>query len=143
MPKCKNCLREIAKTDYDVCPYCGTKDPIPADYQTMDVTSLVSKMSPEELPHAKSLKVFRLLALTLGFFGAPWFYIKKQKAGWISLVVSLLSFAVFGLLLYCFAWNNAYIFLIVFGSVWLLQAMFCLVYSFRSNLKDGNGEFLR
>ncbi len=143
MPNCKNCNREITKSDYDLCPYCGQKNPIPTNYETMDVTACVKQMEPTELPRTKSLKTMTILGIFLGYFGIQWFYVKKSKAGWICLISTIGIVLVTGLLGFFLISRTVWSFLVPFFCVWLFYIVFSAVYSRFDNTKDGDGEFLR
>ena len=143
MPNCKNCNREITKSDYDICPYCGQKNPIPTNYETMDVTACVKQMEPTELPRTKSLKTMTILGVFLGYLGIPWFYVKKPKAGWISLVMTILIVAGAGIPAFFLLSQTVWSFLVPFFAVWLFHIVFSIVYSRLDNIKDGDGELLR
>lgn len=143
MPKCKNCQREIAKTDYDICPYCGERNPLPDQYETMDVTSCVTRLAEEDLPRTKKVSMLRVLSLSCGLFGIHWFYLCRPKWGYLTLGSTLLGVSLLGTLLYFTAWPNGFVFLILLAAFWLFHALFGMLYSSRDNLKDGRGEFLR
>ena len=43
MPKCRNCGTRLTKFDIDICPVCGTKDPLKGvSSDTLEVTSEIS-----------------------------------------------------------------------------------------------------
>ncbi len=144
MPSCKYCHRNISKFDSDICPYCGERDPIDSSYKTKDVTQFVDPYSGEyELYRSKSKKTMLIFMFTLGFSGAPYFYIGKKKEGFISLLVSLLFIASLGSLLFFTCLNNALAFLIPLFALYLFYAVLGLVKKNSDSLKDSNGEFLR
>lgn len=147
MPICKNCHRSITRFDEDVCPYCGTENPIEDGYVTKDVTSFVDPLASDyKLYKSKSRKKAALLCLFAGMFGAHNFYLGFQKAAIIELIVSLILIGgggtLLGLLLQetmpLFTW-----YLIFFGVVFLAYAIRSLHYFLKDSLRDAAGEFLR
>ena len=72
MPKCRNCGKDIKRYEDDICPHCGCANPVPKNYETMDVTKTIKKMAAEnsDLYRSKSKRAYVLLCLLLGFFGA-------------------------------------------------------------------------
>ncbi len=144
MPTCKNCHRNISKFDSDICPFCGEKNPIESSYKTKDVTQFVDPLSGEyELYKSKGKKTMIVLMMTLGLFGAPYFYIGKLKAGFISLLVSMSLIGGIGSLLFFTCLNNALAYLIPFFALYLFYIVLGLIISKSDSLKDSNGEFLR
>ena len=76
MPICKNCHRTISKFDKDMCPYCGTGNPIEDNYQTKDVTSFIKATKTSgDLYKSKSRKTAGFLWLFLGSLGIHNFFL--------------------------------------------------------------------
>ena len=74
MPYCKNCHKEITKFDEDICPYCGTKNPIDPTYKTMDITSHIDPVKGTfELYKSRSQKTAAFLMMAFGYTGAAFF----------------------------------------------------------------------
>ena len=84
-----------------------------------------------------------ILGVFLGYLGIPWFYVKKTKAGWISLVMTILIVAGAGIPAFFLLSQTVWSFLVPFFAVWLFHIVFSIVYSRLDNIKDGDGEFLR
>ena len=147
MPKCRNCGKEISRYgDYDICPHCGIPDPIPVNYETMDVTKTIKKMAEEnaDLYRSKSKNTYVLLCLFLGFCGAHSFYILKKTSGFIDIAIALAVTALVGTLLYFLVPALSFFgFLVGFGAAFLCFAIYSFVLRGQDSLKDGNGEYLR
>jgi TM2 domain-containing membrane protein YozV len=146
MPQCRNCHRQISNYDKDVCPFCGTPNPIATDYKTQDMTQFVDPLTGDyKLYKSKSKKATGFLMLFLGVFGAPYFYVKKTVAGIIVLASSLAIIGGIGSLLFFLvpALHNALGYLIPFLALFVIYALLSIRIFTADSLKDGNGEFLR
>ena len=144
MPYCKNCHKEISRLDSDLCPYCGEKEPIAADYATKDVTSHIDPLSGEfKLYKSKSKKAYVVLAFSLGLFGAHDFYLGYKGRGVAFLLSFLLSFCGVGLGLFFTVLPSAWAFLIPLLAWVLIDGGMGLVLLKRDCLKDATGEYLR
>jgi len=146
MPICKNCHRTISKFDSDLCPYCGTENPIANDYETKDVTSFITATgSNTQLYKSKSRKTSAFLCLLLGEFGAHNFYLGFKKKAWIELFVTLFFIGGVGSVLFFLVppFHNALGFLIPFFAVWLVYMGVSIHYFTKDSLEDANGVFLR
>ena len=140
MPKCRFCDKTISNQDYDICPFCGEKNPISSDYKTQNITQVILTKGNEELYKSKSKKTAVLLSCLLGPFGAAFFYIKETKKGIICLIVSLLLL-IAGALLSAFVW--AYSIIIPFVLLYLFHISFGIYIRQSHVFKDGEGEYLR
>ena len=147
MPKCRNCGKEISRyEDTDICPHCGCADPVPPNYETMDVTKTIKKMAEENanLYRSKSKNTYVLLCLLLGFAGAHSFYIRKANRGFLDIAITLAVTALIGTLLYFLVPTLSFFgFLIGFGAAFLCFAIYSFALRAQDSLKDGNGEYLR
>ena len=147
MPYCKSCHQEISKFDTDVCPHCGTPNPIDSSYRTMDITRDFAsvKGSLEDLPRTKSHKTFVTLCMTLGAFGAHNFYISRPKRALCDLLATLMMVVGLGTAFYFIfpALANAGAYFIPLGVMMLLYVLQGVFYLKQDSLKDGRGEFLR
>ena len=146
MPVCKYCGSRITKFDNDMCPVCGTKKPLEGvTSETIEVTSEIDIQNPDFKSYkpTKRVATFVLFA-TLGIFGVGFFYAKYKKYGLIWLIANLVFIGGLGSILafltplpilwgYLIPLFAAYGLNIGFG-------VFCLI---KSNIKDGNGEFIR
>ena len=81
MPNCRNCGARITKFDKDICPVCGTKNPLQGvGSETMEVTGQIDLNGfAEGQKVICRRKKLLLYFLALGFTGAPFFYLKKKK----------------------------------------------------------------
>ena len=144
MPYCKSCHKEISRLDNDVCPYCGEKDPIDADYATKDVTSSINPITGKyELYKSKSLKAYVILCMALGFLGVHDFYAGFWKRGIVFLVSFLLLVGGIGSLIFFLAWKSFWIYLILFFAFVAFDLIYGFLLSKKAPLKDAEGEYLR
>ena len=82
MPICRNCNSRISKFDKDRCPVCGTISPLKGvTSETVEVTSEIDLTSGEYNFKPKDRNIVMLLFTLIGFTGAGFFYLKKNKFG--------------------------------------------------------------
>lgn len=150
MPTCRNCHRTIGKFDADVCPYCGTTDPIDSQYRTKDMTSFIDPQKPKSgLYRSKSRKTAALLCVLLGFTGAHDFYLGYKKNGLINIIFTLCFVGIIGTVMlvlnltHVIEWSIPGGYLLPFAADFLFHVGYGLRYLFKDSLKDGNGVFLR
>ena len=145
MPKCRNCGKDIKRYEDDICPHCGCANPVPKNYETMDVTKTIKKMAAEnsDLYRSKSKRAYVLLCLLLGFFGAHNFYVGKAKLAIVDIIITLVLVGGLGSLLTFLTPLSFFGYLIGFGVSFLLFAFNALLLNGRDSLKDGSGEYLR
>ena len=145
MPNCRNCGARLSKFDNDICPVCGTKDPLKGvSSETIEITSQVDLNNLQEgqkvIRHRKKMLI---LFLTVGFTGMGFFYIKKKREAFICLVTSVLLFTSGFLLLHLLAGLNIALSIIIpIATVYVLNAVLGLIYYFTPDVKDGEGEFI-
>jgi len=84
-----------------------------------------------------------LLFCLVGFSGAPFFYLKEKKLGFLWLLLNLLILGGLGVFLYFITSLTFYSFIISTGFVYLINIILGIVYFKTNNLKDGVGEFVR
>ncbi len=148
MPYCRNCGARITKFEKEICPVCGTKYPL--DGATSDTVEITSQLNVHQKDTKKVYDVhFRLNTFIwftfLGWTGAGWFYLKFKKIGAIWLAANLLVLgglmALFALVvLEPTAWLA---YLAPVSIVYLVNIGVGIFYLCKTNLKDGNGEFIR
>ncbi len=144
MPYCKSCHKEISRLDNDVCPYCGEKDPIAADYATKDVTSSIDPLKGTyDLYKSKSAKVYIALCMSLGFLGIHDFYIGFWKRGIAWLIAFAVIFGGGASLVYFLAWPSFLAFVVFFLAFVFVDICLGLILIHKQPLKDAEGEFLR
>ena len=145
MPTCRNCGARLSKFDKDICPVCGTPDPLKGvTSETVEITSQVdlSEFQEGQKIVRRRKKMF-ILFLTLGFAGLGFFYLKKKKEAFIQISVSVLLFTSGFLLLHLLAGLNIALSIILpLIAVYLVGAIFGVINYFTPNLKDGEGEFV-
>ena len=145
MPNCKNCGARISKFDKDICPVCGTKNPLEGvSSETVEITSQIDLSDFHEGQKVvRRRKTLLLLFLLVGFTGAPFFYLKEKKKGIIYLIINLIVLrGLFSLLFFAINLHIALAIVIPFITVYLVNGIFGAIYHFLPNLKDGEGEFV-
>ena len=145
MPTCRNCGARLSKFDKDICPVCGTPDPLKGvASETVEITSQVDLSDFQEGQKVKRhRKTMLILFLTLGFTGLGYFYLKKKKEAFLLIAISLLLLSSGFLLLHLLAGLNISLAIILpIVAIYLLTAILGLINYFTPNLKDGEGEFV-
>ena len=145
MPSCRNCGARLSKFDKDICPVCGTKNPLEGvNSETIEITSQVElsgfTAGQKVVRHRKTALILFLL---VGFTGAGYFYLKMIRNALIWLAVSLCLLSSGFVLFHLFLNLDIVLsILIPIGIVYLLNIIFGLIYFFKKDLKDGEGEFV-
>lgn len=145
MPICKNCGGRISKFDKDRCPICGTVAPLKGmTSDTVEVTSEIDLKSNDFNFKPKDRNIVMLLFTIFGFMGVPFFYLLKHKLGFIWLITNIIFISLLFVILYLAAsvdvlWSV----LIPVIISYIINICFGLFYLFKSDLKDGRGEFIR
>lgn len=145
MPVCRNCGGRISRFDKDRCPICGTVAPLKGVVsETVEVTSEIDLNSNEFNFKPKERGIVMLLFTLLGFSGAGFFYIKKNKLGLIWLLSNIILISILALL---------FIFLVKLDYVWgiiipviisyIINIGVGIYYLVKPDIKDGRGEFIR
>jgi len=144
MPKCRNCGSQLSKFDKDICPICGTKEPLKGvTSDTLEVTSEISLDADVAFRVCLKRTMF-IFFVTLGVFGAGFFYLKKIKTGIIWLICHLFVIAIAILSLYNFANLSLQLSIILPICVgYLLNILIGIVFCLNPSLKDGEGEYVR
>ena len=145
MPSCRNCGARLSKFDKDICPVCGVKNPLEGvNSETVEITSQVDLSG-----FAAGQKVMRrrktmlLLSCLLGFTGAMFFYLKNKKFGILWLLINLGAIA--GIAVLLFTLPHLHIALSIglgFIFSYVCNAILGLLYFFKQDLKDAEGEFV-
>lgn len=146
MPYCKNCGSRITKFDKDLCPVCGQVKPLEgAHSDTVEITSeldIHSKTGREEYKPSFRFNAFIYFTF-LGWTGAGFFYLKFKKLGFIWLAANIAVLAGLTLLfIFTISPKQWITYVAPFAAVYLINIAVALFYLFKSNLKDGNGEFI-
>ena len=145
MPSCRNCGARLSKFDSDICPVCGTKRPLEGvSSETVEITSQVDLSGFNEGQKVvRRRKKMLLLSLLIGFTGALFFYIKRAVLGFIWLLANVTFIAGLLLILLFIAKTGLVLsILIPVLSIYLINSIVGLIYFFKQNLKDGEGEFV-
>jgi len=140
MLTCKKCGTPLAKPIPE-CPICHEKEPagpVPSSVG-QDYTETYNPVEPNyELVRQKTRKIAAILAFTIGFTGAPLFYLlyKRTALWWLFTAIILIALCVV-------LWPlGLYSYLIIAVMV-LCQAGLGAYILMNSNLKDGRGELLK
>lgn len=143
---CKNCHEKLTKFDKDLCPYCGTKNPLIDDGNSSDTTKTIDVVKSEDINfHEKSNLTFNLLLMFLGTFGIDQFYIGNIKTALIRLSINIVFYFVIFILIFVINKNLVLlasllplgillIFYLVLGIISLLNGR---------RVKDSNGVYLK
>jgi len=144
MPNCRNCGARLSKFDTDICPVCGIKNPLQGvSSETVEITSQIDLNQMKEGQQVvRRRKTLTLLFYTLGFTGAPFFYIKKAVMGLIWLICNLLVMGGLFALFYFTVKNLAVAIIVPILVTYVVNAIVGVVYNFLPNIKDGEGEFI-
>lgn len=146
MPTCRECHSRISKFDKDICPICGCKNPlIGGTSETVEITSQID-LNGEDYKEYKPKKrtVLFVLSMFLGFVGAPFFYLKKNLWGVISLIINLGFIGGIGTVFaLCtpLGYSLGYVIALIISIV--INTVIGLVFLFKDSIKDGNGEFIK
>ncbi len=146
MPICKNCHRTIQKFDKDMCPYCGTENPIEDNYATKDVTGFIKTTHVDgDLYKSKSRKTAGFLCLLLGYLGIHNFYLGYTKKAILELLLTLVVVGGGGCALFFLLepLKNALAFVIPFALMFIIFAIISVHYFKDDSLTDSNGELLK
>ena len=145
MPSCRNCGARLSKFDKDICPVCGTPNPLEGvNSETIEITSQVDlsdfKAGQKVIRRRKTLLI---LSLLLGWTGAHYFYIKQKVLGLIWLALNLaIAGGVFALFYFAIQAGLALSIIIPVAGIYLINAIGALMLYTRKDLKDGEGEFV-
>ena len=145
MPNCRNCGARITKFDKDICPVCGTKNPLQGvGSDTMEVTSQIDLNNfTEGQKVVCRRKKLLLFFLAIGFTGAPFFYLKNKKAGVFWLILNLILLGgIFSLFFFVINPPLVVSIIVPIAVVYVLSAIVGAIYNFLPDLKDGEGEFV-
>ena len=147
MPYCRNCGARITKFEKDICPVCGTRNPL--DGASSDTVEITSQLDLGAKENRKLYKAhFRLNTfiwfIFLGWTGAGFFYLAFKKRGLIWLLCNL---AVLGGLIALFALaltgvKNWLSYAAPVSVVYLVNIGVGIYYLCKKDIKDGNGEFI-
>lgn len=147
MPYCRNCRARITKFEKDICPVCGTRNPL--DGANSDTVEITSQLDLGQKANRKIYKAhFRLNTfiwfIFLGWTGAGFFYLNFKKRGLIWLLCNLVVLG--GLIaLFALALTGAKNWLSYAAPVsimYLVNIGIGIYYICKKDIKDGNGEFI-
>lgn len=140
MYQCKKCGTPLEKGT-DVCPICGDVHPL-GNIDALDASDMTKTFTPVEpeyeLVKQKSRLATWVLALLLGFSGAPLFYL-----GFTSIAIFWLVSNVAIIALTVILWPLGWIIYAGLGLVLLLNIGLAIFYAIPHDQKDARGEFLK
>ena len=143
MPICKNCHSRISKFDKDICPICGTPNPLDGvTSDTIEVTHGFDGSDPAfkaEAPRKKN-QAFIYFA-TLGFLGVGFAYLRFKVFSIIWCLINLALIGGVGALLMLTP-LKFFGFLVMLGVSILINIGVGLYFRFAPNAKDGSGELI-
>ena len=145
MPNCRNCGARISKFDKDMCPVCGTKNPLQGvSSETVEITSQIDLNGfVEGQKVVCRRKKLLVLFLACGFTSAQFFYLKKKGFAIFWLILNLLILG--GLFTLLFMLPGVHIAIAIIAPIlatYILNSITGVIYYFLPDLKDGNGEFV-
>ena len=145
MPSCRNCGARLTKFDTDLCPVCGIKDPLQgANSETVEITSQIDLSEMKEGQKVvRRRKKMLLLFVLLGFTGAPFFYIKKNRTGliWLFSNIAVMG-ALFLLFFMVIKMPLPLAIIIPVLTSYFVNIVTGVIYNFLPDLRDGEGEFI-
>ena len=145
MPSCRNCGARLSKFDNDICPVCGTKKPLEGvSSETIEITSQVDLSDFKAGQKVvRRRKMMLILSLLVGWTGAMFFYLKNMKVAILWLLLNLGFIASVSLLLFSLAGLHIALALVIgFAGAYLINIINGLIFFYRKDLKDGEGEFV-
>ena len=144
MPKCRNCGSRLTKFDVDICPICGTKDPLKGvTSDTLEVTSEIS-LDADVSFRVCSKRNMLIFFATLGIFGAGFYYLKEVRKGLLWFLVHILAIAaIIGILFFLIEIPLEYSIVISVGVGYIYNIVIGSVMYLNPDLKDGEGEYVR
>ncbi len=144
MPNCKNCGARISKFDKDICPVCGTKNPLEGvSSETVEITSQIDLNNfVEGQKVVCRRKKMLILFLACGFTASQFFYLKRKKFAILWLIINLLLIGGFFFLLSMIQMPLPVVIILSILSSYVLNGVVGAIYYFLPDLKDGEGEFV-
>ena len=145
MPACRNCGARLTKFDKDVCPVCGTKNPLEGvTSDTVEMTSFINMEQNRDV-RVKKKSTMLFCSFIAGFTGLPFFYLHAIKKGIICLLLNLAYFGMSFVLFYLVLEVQPAIIAIILNIIimYFVNALVGIELYFKDSLKDGFGEFVR
>lgn len=147
MKKCRQC-GTLLDEHVDTCTTCGINKPFEKEKMKTeyDLTVMFDAIGSDvSLYRVKKRKTLLILSWTLGFVGAPLFYLGFKKRGFISLLSYLVVFLIPALILY---FTNIVSPLLAFLLpalilILLFNTISGIIFLLNPSYKDNNGEYLR
>ena len=145
MPSCRNCGARLSKFDSDICPVCGTKNPLEGvSSETIEITSQVDLNGftdgQKVVRRRKNLLIYFLL---IGFTGAGFFYLKQKKNAFLWLATNLVVIGgLFAFFYFALSLHLALAIILPIVTVYVFNVGTGIIYFKLPNLKDGEGEFV-
>jgi len=144
MPACRNCGARLTKFDKDICPVCGTKNPLEGvTSDTIEMTSFIDMENNKDFRVKKRTKML-FFAFIAGFTGLEFFYLHDIRKGVTCACLNVIYFAV-SFILFCIVLElNPWITVLLnFITMYFVNSLVGVELYFTDSLKDGYGEFVR
>lgn len=144
MPACRNCGARLTKFDKEVCPVCGTKNPLEGvTSDTVEMTSFIDMEQNKDF-RVKKKSTMLFYSFLAGFTGLPFFYLHDIKKGIFCLILNLCYIGM-SFILFSVVFDLAYpvTAVITIFIVYLINWLVGIELYFKDSLKDGYGEFVR
>ena len=144
MPACRNCGARLTKFDKDVCPVCGTKNPLEGvTSDTVEMTSFINMEQNKDF-RVKKKTTMLFYAFVAGFTGLPFFYLHEIKKGIICAILNILYFGM-SFVLFSIVLEIQPVITVVLNIIimYFVNSLVGIELYFKDSLKDGFGEFVR
>ena len=144
MPACRNCGARLTKFDREVCPVCGTKNPLMGvASETVEMTSFINMEQNKDF-RVKKKTTMLFYAFVAGFTGLPFFYLHDIKKGVICVVMNILYFIMSFILLSTVLGMTPVVTVVLnILMMYFVNSLVGIELYFKDSLKDGFGEFVR
>lgn len=144
MPACRNCGARLTKFDKEVCPVCGTKNPLlGVSSDTVEMTSFINMEQNKDF-RVKKKTTMLFYSFVAGFTGLPFFYLHDIKKGIICAVMNILYFIMSYILLsIVLEMPGVAASVLNILTMYSINALVGIELYFKDSLKDGFGEFVR
>lgn len=144
MPACRNCGARLTKFDKEVCPVCGTKNPLEGvTSDTVEMTSFISMEQNRDF-RVKKKSTMLFYSFVAGFTGLPFFYLHAVKKGifcaFLNICYFAMSFVLWDIVLDA---GVAVTIILTVILMYFVNSLIGIELYFKDSLKDGYGEFVR
>lgn len=147
MPFCKNCGARLSRTkDKDICPVCGTKNPLEGALSDTDaVTKDIYLAQIKDKPYKPCSRMIAfLLSLICGWSGSAFFYLRFIKIGIVYAICNIAFVCGLSCILY-FASQSGLLLSILLPIIiiYIVNLALAVFFMVKGNFKDGRGELVK